>query len=73
MSSHYLVRCTAAAGRTMTGIYAARLTTTGIVATWKKDRAARYDRKAAADGIAARLARRFAGTVWIVEAVGVDA
>lgn len=63
MSRHYLVRCTAAAGRTMTG----------IVATWKQDRAARYDRKAAADGIAARLARRFAGTVWIVEAVGVDA
>jgi hypothetical protein len=55
----------------MTGIYAARLTTTGIVATWKKDRAASYHSKAVADGIAASLARRFTGTVWTLEAVGV--
>jgi hypothetical protein len=66
MCERYLVRCTAATGRAMAGIYAASLTATGIVATWKQERAARYDSKAAAEGIAARLARRFSGTAWEV-------
>lgn len=63
MSNTYLVRCTAAAGRAMAGIYAARLTPTGMVATWKPERAARYDAQSAAS-IAARLARKFSGTTW---------
>lgn len=66
MSDGYLVRCTAAAGRAMAGIYAARLTTTGMVATWKQERAARYNTKTAADGVASRLAHKFSGTVWEV-------
>lgn len=66
MTERYMVRCTAAAGRAMAGIYAARLTTTGMVATWKQERAARYDSKTAADGVAARLARKFTGTAWEV-------
>ncbi len=64
MNDRYLVRCTAAVGSTMAGIYAAGLTTTGMVATWKQERATRYDSKTAADGIASRLARKFSGTVW---------
>lgn len=64
MSEYYLVRCTVAAGRAMTGIYAARLTTTGIVATWKRERAARYDSESAAASVASRLARKFSGTSW---------
>lgn len=66
MSEGYLVRCTAAAGRAMAGIYAARLTTTGMVATWKQERAARYDSKTDAEGVASRLARKFSGTAWEV-------
>lgn len=64
MSESYLVRCTGAASRAMSGIYAAGLTTTGMVATWKRERAARYDSKMAAARIARRLARKFAGTAW---------
>lgn len=63
MTERYLVRCTAAAGRAMAGIYAASLTTTGMVATWKQERAARYDSKAAAD-VAFRLGKKFSGTTW---------
>ncbi|HRI90475.1 MAG TPA: hypothetical protein PLS93_02340 [Accumulibacter sp.] len=66
MGEHYLVRCTASSGRTMAGIYAAGLTATGIIATWKQERAARYESKTAADGVASRLARRFSGTAWEV-------
>lgn len=66
MSNRYLVRCTAAAGRAMAGIYAARLTATGMVATWKQERAARYDSKTAADDVAYRLTRKFSGTAWEV-------
>lgn len=62
----YLVRCTAAGSRAMAGIYAARLTNTGMVATWQQERAARYDTKTAAEGVASRLARKFSGTVWEV-------
>ncbi len=66
MSERYLVRCTAAKGWAMSGIYAAALTTTGMVATWKNERAARYDSKASAEGDATRLARKFPGTAWEV-------
>lgn len=66
MPDRYLVRCTAAAGRAMSGIYAASLTTTGMVATWKQDRAARYDSETAAANAARRLARKFSGTSWEV-------
>ena len=34
MNERYLVRCTAATGQALTGIYAASLTATGMVATW---------------------------------------
>ena len=64
MTDRYLVRCTAAAGWAMAGIYAAGLTTTGMVATWKQERAARYDSQAAAAGIASRLGKKFSGTTW---------
>lgn len=64
MTERYLVRCTAAAGRAMSGIYAAGLTATGMVATWKHERAARYDSKTAAGDVARRLARKFSGTSW---------
>jgi hypothetical protein len=66
MTERYLVRCTASSGRTMAGIYAARLTNTGMVATWRQERAARYDSKPTADGVATRLAGRFSGTSWEV-------
>jgi len=64
MSDYYLVRCTAATGRAMAGVYAARLTTTGMVATWKQERAARYESEGAAVRAARRLTGKFAGTTW---------
>lgn len=66
MTEHYLVRCTAAAGRAMAGIYAAGLTATGMVATWQQDRAARYESKTDAAGVASRLGKKFSGTAWEV-------
>lgn len=67
MSERYLVRCAASdPAQPMSGIYAARLTATGMVATWKPERAARYDSQPAAAGIASRLARKFSGTAWEV-------
>jgi hypothetical protein len=71
MNDRYLVRCTAAVGSTMAGIYSAGLTATGMVATWKQERATRYNSKNAAAGVAARLGRKFGGTVWAAEAVEV--
>lgn len=64
MGERYLVRCTAAVGRTMAGIYAASLITTGMVATWKRERAARYESEADAATVARRLERKFTGTTW---------
>lgn len=64
MSESYLVHCTAALGRTMAGIYAAGLTATGMVATWKRERAAQYDSEADATTVARRLERKFSGTTW---------
>lgn len=66
MSERYLVRCTAAADRAMAGIYAARLTATGMVATWKQERAARYESEMDATSAAHRLAGKFSGTTWEV-------
>lgn len=66
MTDRYLVRCTAAAGWAMAGIYAASVTATKFVATWKEERAARYDSKYLADRVATSLPRRFPGTVWEV-------
>ncbi|UCV16734.1 hypothetical protein [Quatrionicoccus australiensis] len=50
----------------MAGIYAARLTATGMVATWKQERAARYDSETDAATAARRLAGKFSGTSWEV-------
>lgn len=64
MTDRYLVRCTAAAGRAMAWIYAARLTATGIVAIWKRERATEYDEEVAATIVARRLERKLSGTTW---------
>lgn len=72
MSDRYIVRCTAAVGRAMSGIYAASLTPTGMVATWQQERAARHDSEAVASRTARELMRKFSGTVWGIEPVGVD-
>lgn len=66
MTERYLVRCTADGGRAMSGIYAARLTATGMVATWQQERAARYDSKKDAASAARRLVCKFSGTTWEV-------
>lgn len=66
MTDRYLVRCSAAAGRAMAGIYAARLTATGMVATWKQERAARYDSAVEAASVSRRLERKYSGTTWEV-------
>lgn len=67
MADRYLVRCSASQpAQPMSGIYAARLTTTGMVATWKQERAARYDSEKDAATAARRLAGKFSGTSWEV-------
>lgn len=66
MSESFLVRCSAAPGRAMAGVYAARVTTTGIVATWKQERAARYQSEVDAVSAARRLGSKFSGTIWEV-------
>lgn len=67
MTERYLVRCIAAPGRAMAGIYAAGLTATGMVATWQQERATRYDSQATAAIVASRLGRKFSGTEWTAE------
>jgi hypothetical protein len=70
MTERYLVRCTSSdPAQPMSGIYAARLTITGMVATWKRERAAQYDRLAEASLVVARLANKFRGTQWAAEPV----
>lgn len=64
MNEPYLVRCTAAQGRAMTGIYVAALTASGMVATWKPGRARYFETPEAAQSVARQLARRFSGTDW---------
>ena len=65
MPDNYIVRCSSAIGWAMTGIYLARLpAVSGMVATWKQERAARFDTENEAANAASRLARRFSGTTW---------
>ena len=72
MTERYLVRCAASdPAQPMSGIYAARLTTTGMVATWIQDRAARYESALAAADVVRRLTRKFTGTSWTAEQVEV--
>lgn len=67
MSERYLVRCaTSHPAQPMSGIYAARLTNTGMVATWQQERAARYESEMDATSAARRLASKFTGTTWVV-------
>ena len=72
MSERYLVRCTSAIGWAFVGIYLAKLPAiSGMVATWKQERAARYETESAAANVSTRLARRFSGTIWAVVPVEV--
>jgi hypothetical protein len=71
MNELYKVRCTAAPGRMMAGMYAAGMTGSGMVASWDGQRAALHTNRTDADNLASRLARQFCGTTWTVEAVGV--
>lgn len=66
MTDRYLVRCNAATGRAMAGIYSAGLTSNGMIATWKQERATRFSSQTAAAGVATRLNCRFSGTTWEV-------
>jgi hypothetical protein len=50
----------------MAGIYAVSLTHTGMVATWKEERAAHYASEIDAAHVARRLAGKYTGTVWEV-------
>lgn len=73
MPERYLVRCTSSdPAQPMSGIYAARLTNTGMVATWQRERAARYENQSDAAFVVSRLANKFHGTKWAAEAIGVD-
>ena len=70
MTDNYLVRCSSAIGWAMAGIYLAKLPAiSGMIATWKPERAARFETEAAAANAASRLARRFSGTAWEVSHV----
>jgi hypothetical protein len=69
MSENYTIRCSSSVGRTMAGIFFGSLTTNGIVATWKQERARRFDSRHAAIEAASRLGRNFSGTTW--EVIGV--
>lgn len=73
MSEAYLVRCTAAKGGNMAGIYFANMTSNGMIATWKSERARRFENSSSASYMASRLRKNFAGTVWAPEPVKVDA
>lgn len=65
MPELYIVRCSSAIGWAMAGIYLARLPAiSGMVATWKQERAARFETEAEAARAASRLAHRFSGTAW---------
>ena len=72
MSKRYIVRCTAAVFLAMAGSYAASLTPTGMVATWKPERAARHDSAIGASRTARELTCKFIGMILRIEPVGVD-
>lgn len=72
MTDRYLVRCADShPAQPMTGVYLGRITTNGIVAAWKQERAARYETALAASDVARRMGRKFTGTTWAVEPVEV--
>jgi hypothetical protein len=72
MTDRYLVRCAnSQPAQPMTGIYLGRITDTGMVATWRQERAARYENEFAASDVARRMGRKFTGTTWTVEPVEV--
>ena len=64
MPDRYIVRCSSAASRSMAGIYLGSFTSSGIVATWKQDRARRFDSTFAAKDAIRRLDCSFSGTTW---------
>lgn len=70
MTELYKVRCTAAPGRMMAGVYAVTLASNGVVVTWQPERAAVHICRADAEILASRMGRSFSGTVWAIEAVG---
>jgi len=72
MTERYLVRCASShPAQPMTGVYLGRMTNTGMVATWKPERAARYENELAASDAARRMGRKFTGTTWTVESTEV--
>ena len=64
MPDRCVVRCSSAEGRSMTGIYLGSFTSSGIVATWKEERARRFDSTSAASDAIRRLGSSFSGTTW---------
>lgn len=72
MTDRYLVRCANShPAQPMTGVYLGKITNTGMVATWKQERAARYETALTASDAARRMGRKFTGTTWTVEPVEV--
>lgn len=68
MTELYLVRCANShPAQPMTGVYLGKMTITGMVATWKQERAARYDTALVASDVARCMGRKFTGTTWTVE------
>ena len=64
MNNRFIVRCSSAVGRSMAGVYLGGLTASGIIATWKPERARHFDIEQTAADVAARLSRDFSGTTW---------
>ena len=64
MNKQYVVRCSSAAGHSMAGLYLGSVTSNGIVATLKQDRARHFDSTFAARDAIRRLDRSFSGTTW---------
>lgn len=69
MTKRFIVRCESAVGYALAGIYACSLTPTGMVATWKRDRAVRHESEATAARMAHELGRKYSGSVWGIESV----
>jgi hypothetical protein len=70
MNERFIVRCKSAVGCALAGIYASSLTPTGMVATWKRERAARHESEATAARMARELSRKYSGSVWGIEPDG---
>ena len=67
MNERFIVCCKSAVGYGLAGIYAVRLTPTGMVATWARERAARHESEAEAARMAGKLRRKYSGSVWGIE------